>query len=1008
MVGFHSAGVGLEVGVVEARHSEAVSVSRHAAARAALAADASNPLEARGDLGQDSGASPAYALRCVEACEVAAASALMDPTVGSALSGACSVVRGALYRELPLASAASPRLPKEFWRDVCGEAQAQLGAARAGVKRMQSDVSLARNQYLSLVRHFKEVEDRLELQLPEYQRGVMVQREAQAEVSELQASVEAESCKHETLLQGSEELARKLNQASQALYDATLRRRNVKLDIRAALEKSDMIRRQLEESDGRVPTHKWLAARDEIAAVLKECGEADAAVQQRQAVYVDVLGQLKRCEARTRAAGDALKLALEAELEAERALTPRPDWKDSIERFPFLAADEHGAGGRPRGRRNSLAGVASSSGAAAGRSGSLISSSGGAGRRASLDPSGEAAREAAAAAGSAPVQATGPPPAERRMSSVSRADADKATSASAPPKPRPSREAVQLLADEIVRLELDGPAVLEMSATLGAAQAELEVAKRELDLCHSFLPQVTSAPLSTPDAAAGAGATAVKWQSLAGSLQYEQNKKGELFVRALGRGASVPPFLRDEGMIQIRLIPRGELLELVNEVWAFKLGKDRASAERFQEQMGASRPAAPGAASAAAAGSYRSSRALGGDSMRRPSQGSQGSMRVRPGSDASSRWGAPQRGGGSQVLAPAQEGGAPSAGGAVVMQSAGAGASGASNSSGALGAGTSDASALPAASSSGALPGLSSQEIALTVLAPTMACSEAFFQILKNRYGLQKVISKWAYNVLFSLRQLAWDADLELFYCSLLGQVAEGTFVDQQTMLGVLQSQLRRAAALEGAGAELSKGSLFASLEAMFPAKTGADMDELELAVHDEQPLETVFLDLLLDEDQEPSAAGQTFFNLVKRQHLADCKRVLAELRERLEAMASKYADGDKCKLEDLVAALRRVDPTLTPPALALYLFVCFPEQIRSEADAAFAAKNGRWPQAPPEQSRDQTWVSVAQLLESLQRISYKPALAYVADPQPVVHKSAADLLKIATAAALGSRAPQA
>jgi len=256
-----------------------------------------------------------------------------------------------------------------------------------------------------------------------------------------------------------------------------------------------------------------------------------------------------------------------------------------------------------------------------------------------------------------------------------------------------------------------------------------------------------------------------------------------------------------------------------------------------------------------------------------------------------------------------------------------------------------------------------------------------FYQFLQNRYGLQGVIAKWGYNVIYSLETYKQNADFELFYLTLIKAIPEGTYFDQQRMLTSLNVLLYKASALEGGSimGELNKSSVVNCLKNFFPGKSQQNFDSLLSTMDTEQPLSVVFIDLLLDETEE-CTNNETFVHRLKQQHLSEIKFLFNELLEGLLVCASSYQSNSRCSLEDLLSQWFTLDQLISTDGSCELLKMAFPDKIISMADTKHVHKRKTFPRAC---KLNDAFFSISDCMKSLQLGLYKPVLNYDTNAKP-------------------------
>ncbi|GBG24378.1 Translin-associated factor X-interacting protein 1 [Hondaea fermentalgiana] len=744
---------------------------------------------------------PAYALSCVEAVEEMAKARHMTPIVGDVLRNACKAIREGLNG----GETTGVKQSRNFYCIETGVLKREIEALREQCKRKQARVGTMKHEYVDLVQQFAAVEDDLEKILEEYHAIEASREKGKGVVEIIQAQVDEEVRKQEQFAVAIEEQTKAVYRISQLLYEATNRRRDLRVDLRRATKKFETYREEMELNKGTVAKEEFEAVCQEILEVKDQIAVREASMQMRQAAYMEVVHGIQDHNEELRRERTEHQSKVEKEKELERSLTPRPRLEEALPLCKNIVMDE----------------------------GKLLTT-----------PS--------------PSQGPAVVPGNDRNQLL-----------------RPTKEAVLEIAKEIERLGLDGPKLLQAHEELRTLQKELRDARSQLKVAESYVSMeltlanrkflTMSGRVRASISTSADNVAELEWYER--EMYFEHNKRGELLLHALGRGSKVPHFLKHEGTVPIRMMPRGELRDLIHEVWNFKLVKEKSSA-------------------------------------------------------------------------------------------------------------------------------VGSSYISL---------ADAFNHVLKNRYGLQSVVTRWAYNVLYSLEQMKWDPDLELFRLALIRSIPEGAYIDQQVMLTSLRSFLQKLSSLDMGGSlgEVSKATLFASLGSMFPQKKDAFMDELEECVNAEQPMPLVFIDLLLEAQGENGQASNTdtFVAVIKRQHLEEIRDFYVALVEGLQVASLKYDQMGNCKVNDLTQLLQKIDETIHDSQLEHFLWNAFPDRIHSHEDAQHVRRTGKFKESAKredgkanvkgeasESSADPEMFAIDQFLDTICRGVVKPSSNFAIDPEPVIH----------------------
>ena len=66
----------------------------------------------------------------------------------------------------------------------------------------------------------------------------------------------------------------------------------------------------------------------------------------------------------------------------------------------------------------------------------------------------------------------------------------------------------------------------------------------------------------------------------------------------------------------------------------------------------------------------------------------------------------------------------------------------------------------------------------------TSLLSNFFHQYLKNKYGMQAMVAKWAYSIMHALQQYRWDYAIDMFLLILSGEFSQDVYDDANIMIG--------------------------------------------------------------------------------------------------------------------------------------------------------------------------------------------------------------------------------
>jgi hypothetical protein len=131
---------------------------------------------------------------------------------------------------------------------------------------------------------------------------------------------------------------------------------------------------------------------------------------------------------------------------------------------------------------------------------------------------------------------------------------------------------------------------------------------------------------------------------------------------------------------------------------------------------------------------------------------------------------------------------------------------------------------------------------------------ECLFRFLKKQFGIQSMIAEMGYNMLDALQRYQYDADCELFFNILQGNVPEEVYQDQLALLAQLQERLQKLDAAQHGGKR--KGTVKAQqilslVHELTPAKDELRFRALRRALFLDDQRSDVDYGKLFEEDAE-------------------------------------------------------------------------------------------------------------------------------------------------------------
>uniref|UniRef100_A0A7S1NPA1 Uncharacterized protein n=1 Tax=Eutreptiella gymnastica TaxID=73025 RepID=A0A7S1NPA1_9EUGL len=183
---------------------------------------------------------------------------------------------------------------------------------------------------------------------------------------------------------------------------------------------------------------------------------------------------------------------------------------------------------------------------------------------------------------------------------------------------------------------------------------------------------------------------------------------------------------------------------------------------------------------------------------------------------------------------------------------------------------------------------------------------DTMYHFLKMRYGVQGAIAEHGYGIRDACLQHLHDADAEVFYLILEGQLDEQVWHDQAEILDTLREQLISLASKgrKKPAAALKRKVIIENLPKWFPTKTESDMMYLKLTLSQDFPGNDVNIAELFSEDAEGNQ--KQFIEALRDQFIFETKSYITEIQE---AMYKASEDG-RIQCNKATAVFNTIDPT--------------------------------------------------------------------------------------------------
>eukprot|EP00276_Gloeochaete_wittrockiana_P023446 CAMPEP_0184363258 /NCGR_PEP_ID=MMETSP1089-20130417/138814_1 /TAXON_ID=38269 ORGANISM="Gloeochaete wittrockiana, Strain SAG46.84" /NCGR_SAMPLE_ID=MMETSP1089 /ASSEMBLY_ACC=CAM_ASM_000445 /LENGTH=826 /DNA_ID=CAMNT_0026703671 /DNA_START=15 /DNA_END=2495 /DNA_ORIENTATION=+ len=151
------------------------------------------------------------------------------------------------------------------------------------------------------------------------------------------------------------------------------------------------------------------------------------------------------------------------------------------------------------------------------------------------------------------------------------------------------------------------------------------------------------------------------------------------------------------------------------------------------------------------------------------------------------------------------------------------------------------------------------------------------YQFLLKQWKTKELVAEWAYNIIDACKRFSYDADIDLFYRILTGEISEDVYDEQIRLVDSLQAFMVRwdAGGDRGEG-KMSKEHFKEVLRKFFINKDQDALEKLGMAADADQPGPYVFYRKLFEEDGEGDQGA--FIELVRAQHLHERHHFLEQL----------------------------------------------------------------------------------------------------------------------------------
>jgi len=211
-----------------------------------------------------------------------------------------------------------------------------------------------------------------------------------------------------------------------------------------------------------------------------------------------------------------------------------------------------------------------------------------------------------------------------------------------------------------------------------------------------------------------------------------------------------------------------------------------------------------------------------------------------------------------------------------------------------------------------------------------------FATFLTDKYGKDAVIEN-AYNMWFSLKDYAWDADCDLFFRILQGKMDEEVYIDQMELLNNLLMKFKETD-LELHNNEptgkIPKEMLKTVFAEFFSVKSDKDIKDCFKQLDKEHLTEEVEYQMVFAEDDEGNQGD--FIEAVRDQHLGDREDYIEAIEEAL--WDQDKDDTGEITVADVQEAFTTFDPDKPPEEVMEVVSRCTGKPVKQLKGATVIA----------------------------------------------------------------------
>eukprot|EP01135_Chromosphaera_perkinsii_P002275 Nk52_evm61s221 gene=Nk52_evmTU61s221 len=194
------------------------------------------------------------------------------------------------------------------------------------------------------------------------------------------------------------------------------------------------------------------------------------------------------------------------------------------------------------------------------------------------------------------------------------------------------------------------------------------------------------------------------------------------------------------------------------------------------------------------------------------------------------------------------------------------------------------------------------------------------YTYLQKKFGaFPNVIVEAAYNLVNGCQMYDYDADVELFYKVLTGELDEEVYHDQMNMVSKVETLFVKLDSKLNNGVlkgKLSKSDILEALKLYFPTKTDEQWEEVEEALDEDVSEDIVEYSALFAEDREGNQGE--FAEAMRDQHVQERLKYASDIQKAMTEIIDN--EDEVISIEETRQAILTADPFKTEKEIDNYI----------------------------------------------------------------------------------------